>query len=126
MKTNPFICKCRAPVSCAAVLALAVPTWAAAQNRQAQFDTDIVSRDVPPRPVQDGQTAELGANRVGQRQSVTQAAEEARVTPMARLNGRIQNRVQARIRNRIDRYYDPTANATSPFVIAGQKVQRQR
>ncbi len=42
-------------------------------------------------------------------------------TPLKRNDNRIQNRVQSRIRNRIDRYYDPQANATSPFKVASDQ-----
>lgn len=45
------------------------------------------------------------------------------VQPMARLNTRISNRVQSRIRNRIDRFYDPEANATSPFKVAAEQAR---
>ena len=68
-----------------------------------------------------GQTADSAVGQVGARQTRDQVES---VYPMARINNRIQNRVQARIRNRIDRNYDPRANATSPFKIADQEIQR--
>ena len=40
-----------------------------------------------------------------------------------RIDSRVQNRVQSRIRNRIDRYYDPQANAVSPFKVAGDQAR---
>lgn len=69
----------------------------------------------------EGQTAEGLSGQTGVRQ--TRNAVDG-VNPMARVNNRIQNRVQARLRNRIDRNYDPRANATSPFDVAGQEIQR--
>ena len=47
----------------------------------------------------------------------------AGIKPMARIDNRIQNRIQSRIRNRIDRNYDPQANATSPFKVAGDQAR---
>ncbi|MBB5700135.1 hypothetical protein [Sphingomonas yantingensis] len=67
-------------------------------------------------------TAETGTGVIGQRQTAAQAAPN--LEPLGRVNNRVANRVQNRIRNRIDRYYDPRANATSPFEIAGEQVQR--
>ncbi len=74
--------------------------------------------DTPP-----GQTATSTAGRAGQRRTREQIAQDAGIEPMGRINGRIQNRVQSRIRNRIDRYYDPQANATSPFAVAGDQLR---
>lgn len=62
-----------------------------------------------------GHTADVGTGQIGQRQTREEAAPN--IKPMNRINGRIANRVQTRIRNRIDRYYDPRANATSPFRV---------
>jgi len=70
-----------------------------------------------------GETARSVAGQTGQRQTRDQIAAEAGIEPMARIDGRIQNRVQSRIRNRIDRNYDPQANATSPFVVAGDQAR---
>ncbi|MGN7161597.1 hypothetical protein [Sphingomonas sp. SAFR-052] len=70
-----------------------------------------------------GETARSAAGQAGQRQTREEVAAEAGIEPMGRINGRIQNRVQSRIRNRIDRYYDPHANATSPFAIAGDQAR---
>lgn len=58
---------------------------------------------------------------VGQRQSSNGA--RANLQPTGRINSRIANRVQSRIRNRIDRFYDPRANTTSPFVVAADRAQ---
>lgn len=77
----------------------------------------------PPLPkTRQGETARSAAGQVGLRQSREQVGTDSGIEPMGRINGRIQNRVQARIRNRIDRYYDPRANATSPFVVASEQV----
>lgn len=69
-----------------------------------------------------GKVADSAAGQAGQRMTRDQNA--AKVEPMARLETRIANRVQSRIRNRIDRYYDPKANATSPFVDAGEQAAK--
>lgn len=58
---------------------------------------------------------------VGQRKNRDNAT--IGVAPTGRLNSRIANRVQSRIRNRIDRYYDPEANATSPFQVAADQAR---
>ena len=68
-----------------------------------------------------GRTADAGTGLIGQRQTREEAAPN--VTPLGRINSRIANRVQNRIRNRIDRYYDPSANATSPFRVAGDQAR---
>lgn len=70
------------------------------------------------------QIAGSSAGSVGERQTRSIVAEEAGIKPMARLNLRVQNRVQSRIRNRIDRYYDPQANALSPFKVAGDEARK--
>jgi hypothetical protein len=69
-----------------------------------------------------GRTARSSVGQVGQRQTSDTAAR-AGIKPMARIANRVQNRVQNRIRNRIDRYYDPQANATDPFFIAGERAR---
>jgi len=70
-----------------------------------------------------GETARSVAGQIGQRQTREQIAEDAGIEPMARITSRIQNRAQTRIRNRIDRYYDPQANTTSPFAVAGEQAR---
>jgi hypothetical protein len=73
-----------------------------------------------------GETARSAAGQTGQtgqRQTREILSQDAGIEPMARINGRIQNRVQSRIRNRIDRYYDPQANAASPFEVAGDQAR---
>lgn len=66
--------------------------------------------------------AEIGNGAVGQRQ--TREETPVNTAPLERIDSRIANRVQNRIRNRIDRYYDPSANATSPFEVAGDQARR--
>ncbi len=68
-----------------------------------------------------GRVAHSSAGQAGQRQTRDQA--EGGIEPLARIDNRIQNRVQSRIRNRIDRYYDPQANASSPFEVAGDQAR---
>lgn len=68
-----------------------------------------------------GRAAESAVGEVGQRQ--TRGGTQADIEPMSRINSRIANRVQNRIRNRIDRYYNPQANATSPFEVAADQAQ---
>lgn len=68
-------------------------------------------------------TGDVGSGQTGQRQTRDQVAQDAGIEPMRRIGSRIQNRAQTRIRNRIDRYYDPQANATSPFVVAGDQAR---
>lgn len=68
-----------------------------------------------------GRTADTGTGAVGQRQTATIGVPSAK--PMGRINSRIPNRVQNRLRNRIDRSYDPTANTTSPFEAADDRVR---
>lgn len=70
-----------------------------------------------------GQTAKSSAGQAGQRQLRGQALGS--LESNQRLDSRIQNRVQSRVRNRIDRFYDPKANATSPFEEAGQRLRRR-
>ena len=90
------------------------------------YATLLISAVVATAPVaaQDqrvGSVADSAAGKVGQRQETDQNA--ANIDPIARLDTRIQNRVQSRIRNRIDRYYDPQANATSPFKVAADQAR---
>ena len=82
-------------------------------------------RPAPSSPVdtRPGQTASSSVGTAGQRQTREQLGQEAGIEPLARISGRIQNRAQMRVRNRIDRYYDPQANAMSPFVVAGDQAR---
>lgn len=80
--------------------------------------------------VRQGDVALSAAGQAGKRQTREQVAAQIGIDAMARVNSRVQNRVQARIRNRIDQYYDPRANATTPFAVASEQVsaagQRKR
>lgn len=98
----------------------ATPAWAQKALRDTEADTEVALTS-PLAPVPSvGRTADTAAGRVGERRSREQVDG---VGPMGRVNNRIQNRVQARLRNRIDRNYDPRANATSPFTVAGDAAQ---
>lgn len=101
-------------------LVCAVP--AAAQGRDQDQALATPSTPSIPSQTRQGETAHSAAGQVGLRQSREQLAIDTGIEPMGRINGRIQNRVQARIRNRIDRYYDPRANATSPFAVASEQA----
>lgn len=69
----------------------------------------------------DGQTAASAVGRIGERQTREQAAPNSQ--PLTRIQSRVPTRVQSRIRSRLDRFYDPQANATSPFVVAGEQAR---
>lgn len=83
------------------------------------FGTDQRSQAQTPA----GQTVTTTVGQAGQRQNRDQIAQDAGIEPIGRINGRIRNRVESRIRNRIDRYYDPQANAASPFEVAGDQAR---
>lgn len=68
-----------------------------------------------------GDVATSSAGRVGQRQAREESVPG--VAPMARIDSRIQNRIQSRLRTRIDREYNPSANAVSPFETAADRVR---
>lgn len=65
-----------------------------------------------------GQVASSSVGRQGERLIVPAPTTR----PLSRVDSRITNRVQSRVRNRIDRFYAPQANATSPFVVAGEQA----
>ncbi len=100
------------------LLVCAVPV--AAQGRDQ--DQALATPSIPSQTRQ-GETAHSAAGQAGLRQSREQLAIDTGIEPMGRINGRIQNRVQSRVRNRIDRYYDPRANATSPFAVASEQAK---
>lgn len=108
-----------------AILTLIVTAAPAASQTRARQD-EVEDQPLPLSqetrdPVTPGRTASSAIGEVGQRQTQSQIAPDAQ--PLARVDGRIQNRVQNRIRNRIDRYYDPQANATSPFTVAADQAR---
>lgn len=74
------------------------------------------------RPVSPGSAAQSSVGRAGERQ--TRGTIKG-ISPIGRVDSRVPSRVQARLRNRIDRYYDPQANAVSPFAVAADLVRRQ-
>jgi hypothetical protein len=85
--------------------------------------------DEPPPVVVDEQAARApttNAGTIGQRQTRADVALKTGIEPGGRISNRITNRVQSRLRNRIDRNYDPQANATSPFAIAQDQIQRSQ
>lgn len=123
-------CSFSLPIRCllaASLLSISLPAWS--QDRSDDVGTDQISQEVaiPPRNLASdtspGQTARSAAGQAGQRQTRERVAQDTGIEPMGRIGGRIQNRAQTRIRNRIDRYYDPQANATSPFVVAGEQAR---
>lgn len=84
-------------------------------------DRPEVARSISPL-VDSDQIAPSSAGRAGQRQ--TRGQDVGGIRPMIRVESRVANRFQNRIRNRLDRYYDPRANALSPFTVAGEEVKR--
>ncbi|MEG3092907.1 hypothetical protein [Sphingomonas sp. PB1R3] len=89
-----------------------------------QEQAPLVSVQSTPVQTRQGETPPLAAGQTGLRQSREQVAADTGIMPMGRIDARIQNRVQMRIRNRIDRYYDPTANTTSPFAVAAEQANQ--
>lgn len=109
--------------TCLAALLLMIAAPAMAQRTSPEAEAD---RPQPPAPArapetERGEVAQSAVGQAGQRQTREDIAKDAR--PMARIDSRIQNRVHSRIRNRIDRYYDPQANAASPFEVAGEQAR---
>lgn len=113
----------RSSASLIAILLLAAvtPSWAQDTRSDDQANPDELPPPTAAPPPPPGQTADTAVGRAGERRTREQIDG---VQPMARINSRIQNRVQARIRSRIDRYYDPRANAASPFEVAGEATRR--
>lgn len=106
-------------------ICLAVPVSVHAQQRNAGEDAILEAAPQSPRPAtldaNVGRTATTGTGRIGQRQTREEAAPN--VQPLNRIQNRIASRVQNRNRNRIDRYYDPQANAASPFEVASDQAR---
>lgn len=103
---------------------LAVMPANAQTTGDTQYPEAVQSAQLPQPSQRPGETAQSAVGQVGLRQSQGQLAQKLNAKPMARLENRIQNRIESRIRNRIDRYYDPKANATSPFSIAGEQLRK--
>ncbi|KZE13273.1 hypothetical protein AVT10_03635 [Sphingomonas hankookensis] len=102
------------------MLLSSVASEAAAQDRADPEAQDVAVPSPTPAP---GIVARSVVGQAGQRQNRDQVEQDTGIAPMARIANRIQNRAQTRIRNRIDRYYDPQANAASPFVVAGEQAR---
>ena len=68
-----------------------------------------------------GHAPVVATGEVGQRQ--TRAESAPNFEPLGRVQSRVQNRIQSRLRNRVDRFYDPTANAASPFQTASDQAR---
>ncbi|MGN5376475.1 hypothetical protein [Sphingomonas hankookensis] len=97
---------------------------AAAQDRYQEDGQEQVAPIQQSLPeTRQGETARSVAGQTGQRQTREILSQDAGIEPMARISGRVRNRVESRIRNRIDRYYNPQANAASPFEVAGDQVR---
>lgn len=94
-------------------------------DEQGEDQTELQPRhlDAPLQTNPSGRTARSSIGQVGERQTRDQASQVWGIAPMARITSRVQNRVQNRVRNRIDRYYNPRAKATDPFVIAGDQAR---
>jgi P pilus assembly chaperone PapD len=75
-------------------------------------------------PVPNGRLSNAGNGQIGQRQTRRDTA--ANVPPLERIQGRVANRVQNRLRTRIDRFYDPQANAATPFRVASEQARTSR
>ena len=65
-----------------------------------------------------GHTPSSSVGQAGQRENPGQPMMDIGI-----IDSRIQNRVQSRIRNRIDRFYNPQANAVSPFKAANDQIK---
>lgn len=107
-----------------ATLALTCPASAWSQEIPAGSGASAVPKedqDKDRETMSDSLGAKSAAAKIGARKTNA----EVGVNPLNRQESRIMNRVESRIRNRIDRYYDPLANAESPFVVANEKTLRQ-
>lgn len=102
---------------------LAQTTTSSAGGGQLPTSVDA-SVSVPPevRVQLPGRNASSSSGVAGERQSPGLTPGSA--DPYAKISTRISNRVENRIRNRIDRYYDPLANATSPYAVAAEQARR--
>ena len=94
----------------AALLCLPAIGHAAPQDRTRDANT----AEIPVAPpvtdqqvadVQNARTSDTGFGQVGQRQTRQDAAREAGIEPMARIDNRISNRIQSRLRTRLDQNY---------------------
>lgn len=109
----------------AVAFALCTAAPALAQDLSGQ-DEELAAPYAPPNP--SASPTATAAGRVGRTSAGVpgerRTRSETSVIATAKLSSRISNRVQNRIRNRIDRYYDPQANAASPFEAAEDRTRR--
>lgn len=104
-------------LACVVAAASSIAASTAQERRGRPDDLPVI---VAP---QVGRTADSAAGRIGQRQSRYDTTTIINGEPLARISNRVANRVQSRLRNRIDQNYDPRANASSPFVVAADRVR---
>jgi hypothetical protein len=85
----------------------------------------LAQEDDPEREeIRQQEAGQVGDSAVGQAgQRITRETAPVVVKPLSAIASRVQNRVQSRLRNRIDRFYDPQANAQSPFAVAEQDAR---
>lgn len=104
--------RCRSAAVVLAAVLLWVPSIGNAAPQSRTSDANTVELPIAP-PVaapqvadaQNARTSDTGNGQVGQRQTRQDAAREAGIEPMARIDNRIRNRVQSRLRTRLDRNY---------------------
>lgn len=103
------------------LLLTAMPAFA--QTAPNGGDSTLATAELAQDPTrrESGRTAEVANVEIGQRQTREEAATG--IEAIRRIPSRIQNRIQNRIRNRIDRFYDPRANAASPFEVASDQAR---
>lgn len=131
LSCEPLLCLIGAGLACG------LSASAHAQQRQEAEILDVSPTESPVwgRDMTPSSNAERGGVAVPRQSTETVTEETGKrrgnnevtgIDPLARLGSRIPNRVQNRLRNRIDRYFDPRANATSPFVIAKEEAENSR
>lgn len=129
MTDRPSALRFRVLAAIAGEVGLLIATAATARIQRGMPAGYSVNLSTPPqrRPPSDaneqkaGSVASSSVGAAGQRQERVHGV--ANIRPLGRLETRIANRVQSRVRNRIDRYYDPRANATSPFKVAADQAR---
>jgi hypothetical protein len=107
---------------CIVAVALCAATPALAQQRAARSQrTDPMALPAPS-SLRGGAGDQESNARIAD-SSVGRAGQREGYPSISRTDTRIGNRVQSRLRNRVDRFYDPQANATSPFQVASDQVR---
>lgn len=104
-------------------LLIASPAMAQQFDSNATDETEFAERAPATSAAPVTRTVDTGNGQIGQRQTRQDATPST--MPFDRVDNRVSSRVQNRIRNRIDRYYDPQANATSPFTVASDQARRR-